>query len=203
MGRRSLGWFVGVSMLMGGCVGFDPDDGSAETGDGESTGASEGTSAESGASMSGGSMTSTSSASASAGEEEEGGSSVSATASAGEGGEEEEGGVEEGGGSVSITTTNGEGGNEEGPHDTGSAEEEGGEETGPAIPFACDDLVCDGLSEYCYEDIFDGPSEFYCLPFPDRCADTPTCDCLVPIVCPESLQACDDLGPITLECVTG
>ena len=169
-----------------------PDDGAAETGEGESESGSEGTSAEGGASMSGGSMTSAGSMSAS-GSEEEGGeegaedvSSASASASAGE---EEEGGVEEGSveeGSASVSVTS------------------GGEETGPAIPFACADLVCDALSEYCYEDIFDGPSEFHCLPIPDRCADAPTCACLVPIVCPESLQACEDVGgPITIECVTG
>ncbi len=179
--------------MLAGCVAVTPDDGVAETSEGASSGEAE---EEEGGSAS---MTSAGSMSASAGEageEEEGG----------EAGEEESASVEEGGGSVSATAgeEEGTGGNEEGPNDTGSAEEEGGEETGPAIPFACADLVCDAALEYCYEDIFDGPSEFSCVPIPERCAADRTCDCLVPIVCPESLQSCEDIdGPIIIECVTG
>lgn len=188
-----VGWCLGGAVVLASCVAVTPDDGVAETSEGASSGEAE---EEEGGSAS---MTSAGSMSASAGEageEEEGG----------EAGEEESASVEEGGGSVSVTAgeEEGTGGNEEGPNDTGSAEEEGGEETGPGIPFACDDLVCDAASEYCYEDIFDGPSEFSCSTFPARCADDPTCECLVPIVCPESLQACEIVdGAITIECVTG
>jgi hypothetical protein len=65
-------------------------------------------------------------------------------------------------------------------------------------------LVCDALSEYCYEEIFDAPSEFSCQAIPGRCAADPTCECIVPIVCPEGLQACEVVdGGIVLECVTG
>ena len=75
---------------------------------------------------------------------------------------------------------------------------------GPRIPFACADLECDAATEYCYEDIADAPSEFSCQPIPARCADDPSCECIVPIACPESLQDCQDAdGAVTVECVTG
>jgi hypothetical protein len=172
--------------VLGACGAVPPDDGVAETGNEASESESEGESATESASSSGanGSMTSTasetSSASASEAGEEESSASISTGSTAEDTGAAEESGA----------------GEDTGPHDTGGE--------GPLIPLECEDLVCDGATEYCYESIFDGPSEFSCEPIPLRCAADPSCDCIVPIDCPESLQSCDPVeGGIRLECVTG
>ena len=75
-----------------------------------------------------------------------------------------------------------------------------GETTGSGAEV-CD--TCDPATEYCFESIIDGPSIFDCREIPADCSKDATCDCIAPIACPESLQACIDDTPILVECVEG
>lgn len=88
-----------------------------------------------------------------------------------------------GAGSGSGDTTEGPGGT------TGSTEE------------VC--LTCDPATEYCFESITDSPSEFSCRPVPKECAATVDCECIVPLTCEKTLQACEEGPPVLVECVEG
>ncbi|MEM7151819.1 MAG: hypothetical protein AAF799_03210 [Myxococcota bacterium] len=93
-------------------------------------------------------------------------------------------------------TSDTEGGETSQPGDTTSDEETTG--SGAEV---CD--TCDPATEYCFESIIDGPSIFDCREIPKECTKDPTCDCISPIACPESLQACIDEEPVLVECVEG
>ena len=72
--------------------------------------------------------------------------------------------------------------------------------TGP-----CGGRTCDPATTYCHEHIIDGPSEFSCEPFPEACADDPSCDCLLVEGCLKSVQGCEEGedGLLFLDCVEG
>jgi hypothetical protein len=78
-----------------------------------------------------------------------------------------------------------------------------GSETGG--PSSCGQAGCDPATQYCYESIIDGPSEFSCPPIPPACQDDPTCECIVPLSCRDSLQKCSVVGSslVKVECVDG
>lgn len=66
---------------------------------------------------------------------------------------------------------------------TGSPGEPTSSGDAPADAGACGGQECDGAAEYCHESQYDGDSEYECRPIPPSCAETPTCECIGPLVC--------------------
>lgn len=64
--------------------------------------------------------------------------------------------------------------------------------------------TCDPGTEICFASIFDGPTEYSCRPVPEECLEGTNCECVTPLVCPESLQSCAFEGAVMIvECVEG
>ena len=94
-------------------------------------------------------------------------------------------------------------------YDSACAANMAGTDVGPASEceapvgtFACGQLYCDGTTRFCERDLIDAgdPERYTCMPFPEACGDTPSCDCLE--ICFGGPGTCtdNDDGTVTVFC---